>query len=88
MQYLLIFLGMSIVGYSLYYFGKPRKPKKRSNSFTIPDGPITRDMKDPYSQTLWAAFDSGKAVSYNSGDDHMKSYDTETGETEEIKLKN
>lgn len=53
---------------------------------TIPDGPITRDMTDPLSQTMWKAFDSGNMVSHNAGDDFMTTTDKD-GKKEKIKLK-
>jgi len=52
----------------------------------IPDGPITRNMTDPFSQTMWQAFDSGKPVFYNAGDDHMTTTDEE-GNSTKVKLK-
>ncbi len=53
---------------------------------TVPGDVITRDMKDPYSQTVWAAFDSGKMVIHNVGDDHMTLTDLDDGTTETVPM--
>lgn len=85
MEFVYILAGLALVG--LTFFSFTRKPKKSDNGFSIPSGPITRDMKDPYAQAIWAAFDSGKPVSYNAGDTTMKAYNKDTGEIEEIEFK-
>ena len=76
--------GIFIIGYILYRFARP---DTKVNGFTLPSGPITRDMKDPYSQAMWAAIDTGQVVSYSAGDEKMESYDTKTGKVNEIKFK-
>ena len=85
MEFLYILGGITVIGYIIYRFA--RKPRK-VNGFSIPDGPVSRDMTDPYSQALFAAFDSGLVVSYNAGDEKMKASDLETGEVSEIEFKN
>lgn len=47
---------------------------------------VTREMNDPFSQTIWQAFDSGKVVLHNSGDGHMTTVDVEGNEVK-VKLK-
>lgn len=84
MGYLYILGTIAAIGLVFYLFSRP---KKEVNGFSIPSGTITRDMKDPYSQAVWAAFDSGQAVSYSAGDEKMKSFDEKTGEVTEIEFK-
>lgn len=50
----------------------------------IPEGAITRGMKDPFSQVLWKTFDSGGMVTHNAGDKHMTV--TKDGKTEKVLL--
>ena len=47
---------------------------------------ITRYDTDARSQAVWQAFDGGKTVIHNSGDDYMTTIDLE-GNEEKIKLK-
>lgn len=84
MEFLYILGVISVIGYIIYRF---TRKQKEVNGFSIPSGPITRESTDPYSQAVWAAFDSGLVVSYNAGDEKMKASDPKTGEVSEIEFK-
>ena len=62
-----------------------KRQRAKSEGYTIPGDVITRDMKDPYSQTIWEVFDSGKSAMYSAGDDYMTVTDKD-GKSEKKKL--
>jgi hypothetical protein len=85
MGLLFILLGVCIIATVFFAFARPRVSSGR-DTFTGPPDIISRDDKDPYAQTIWAAFDSGDIVTYHVGDKHMKVVDKATGTSKEAKL--
>lgn len=59
---ILIFGGIALTIFGLWL----RRYAKRQQGYQTHDV-ITRQMKDPYSQAVWAAFDSGRPTTWKEG---------------------